>query len=85
MGNQAESLMYAMTESLGESYLGPIEFPMKTVAQLSRNILLRIAGGANWRAVTQRDAWLQVVSQSSHKALMAIVSAGARKKAHAKQ
>jgi hypothetical protein len=80
MGNQAESLMYAMTESLGESYLGPIDFPMKTVAQVSRHILLRIAGGANWREVTRKDAWLQVVSQSSHKALMAVVSAGAHKK-----
>lgn len=85
MGNQAESFFYAMTESLGDSYLGPTDFPMKTVAQVSRNVLLRIAGGANWREATQRNAWLQVVSQSSHKALMAIVSAGARKKAQAKE
>jgi len=77
--------MYAMTESLGESYLGPIDFPMKTVAQVSRHILLRIAGGANWREVTSKDAWLEVVSQSSHKALMAVVSAGARKKVRTKR
>ncbi len=85
MGDQAESLMYAMTASLGESYKGPIDFPMKTVTQVSRNILLRIAGGANWSEVTKREAWLQVVSQSSHKALMAVVSAGAHNRVRAKQ
>jgi hypothetical protein len=85
MENQADSLMNAMTESLGTSYIGPIDFPMKTVAQVSRNVLLRIAGGANWREVTSRGAWLQVVSQSSHKALMAVVSAGARKKVASKR
>lgn len=85
MGDNAESLMYAMTESLGANYLGPIDFPMKTVAQVSRNALLRIAGGDDWKEVTKKGAWLQAVSQSSHKALMAIASAGARKSGGAKR
>ena len=80
MGDQAEPLMDAMKTSLGDRYMGPIDFPMKTVAQVSRNVLLRIAGGANWSEVTKKEAWLEVVSQSSHKALMAIVSAGAHNK-----
>ena len=85
MGNQAESLMFAMTETLGEDYLGPIDFPMKTVTQVCRSVMLHIAGGADWRAATSRQAWLDVVSQSSHKALMAIVSAGAHKKVRTKR
>jgi len=85
MGDQAEHLMDAMTVCLGESYRGPIDFPMKTVAQVSRRILLRVAGAAKWRSETTREAWLDAVSQSSHKAHMAVVSAGARNKPRAKR
>ncbi len=80
MANQAEALMCALNESLGENYKGPQDFPMRTIAQVSRHVLLRIAGGADWRIATSKQAWFQLVSQSSHRALMAIVNATAHRR-----
>lgn len=67
--------MKAMSEGLPSRYQGPMEFPMKTVAQSCRNVLLRIAGGADWRDVTSPQSWQKVVAGCGHMALMSMVSA----------
>lgn len=84
MANQAEALMRALNDSLDNNYDGPQDFPMRTIAQVSRHVLLRIAGGADWRVTTSDSSWLKLVSQSSHKALMAIVNATAHRRNHSK-
>jgi hypothetical protein len=75
MADQAEGLMKAMQEELPAKYEGPIEFPMKTVAQSARHALLRIAGGADPQDVTSAASWRNIVSGCGHKALMAVVAA----------
>lgn len=77
MAHQAGALMQAMLDLLPPHYAGPIDFPMKTVAQACRHVLLRIAGGADIEAVTSADAWRACVEGCGHRALMALVSATA--------
>lgn len=79
MEDQAPALMKAMTDELPPRYAGSIDFPMKTVAQASRHILLRVAGGADWHDVTSPESWQRIVAETGHKTLMAIVSAAAPK------
>lgn len=79
MENQAEVLMDTMSDILGPNYGGPKEFPMKTVAHASRHVLLRIAGGARWQDVISPASWQEIVADSGHRSLMAIVSASASK------
>jgi len=79
MQSQAPALMNAMTEALPPRYAGPIDFPMKTVAQACRHVLLRVAGGADWHDATSPESWQRIVADSGHRALMAIVSAAAPK------
>lgn len=80
MKGQAPALMDAMINVMGPNYGGLIEFPMKTVAHASRHVLLRIAGGADWRDVTSPASWVDIVTESGHKSLMAIVSASSSKR-----
>lgn len=75
METQAPALMKAMIDELPTRYAGPTEFPMKTVAQASRHVLLRLAGGADRRDVTSADSMRAIVAGCGHKALMAVVSA----------
>ncbi|MDQ2733835.1 MAG: ATP-binding protein [Pseudomonadota bacterium] len=75
MADHAAGLMRAMTEELPEKYAGPIEFPMKTVAQAARHALLRVAGGAEPEDVTSAQSWRHIVSGCGHRALMAMVTA----------
>lgn len=66
--------------------LQPIDFPMKTVAQACRHVLLRIAGGADVDAVTTADAWRTTVRDCGHRELMALISATAMLRgAHARE
>jgi hypothetical protein len=75
MADHAEGLMQAMVLELPAKYDGPIEFPMKTVAQAARHALLRVAGGADPRDVMSIDSWRRIVAGCGHQALMAIVTA----------
>jgi len=79
MEQQAPALMKAMTQELPPRYGGPLDFPMKTVTQACRHVLLRVAGGADWHDVTSPESWQRIVVDSGHKTLMAIVSAAAPK------
>jgi hypothetical protein len=78
MEDHAAGLMKAMVEALPSNYAGPVEFPMKTIAQCCRYALLRIAGGASWSDVTSPASWRQIVAESGHRQLMAFVTATAR-------
>jgi len=64
-----------MVDELPSRYQGPMEFPMKTIAQSCRNVLLRIAGGADWRDVTSPAALQNTVAGCGHMSLMSMVSA----------
>lgn len=86
MEHQAAALMQAMLDTLPPRYAGPIDFPMKTVAQACRHVLLRIAGGADVDAVTTAPAWCSIVRDSGHRELMALISATAMLRgAHARE
>lgn len=80
MAEHADNLWKALIDTLPKNYLGPEEFPMRTVAHVCRHVLLRIAGGADIGVVTHDQAWKSVVSESGHATLMAIVSATARRR-----
>ena len=82
MADHAEGLLTAMTDELPGKYEGPIEFPMKTVAQASRHVLLRVAGGADPDDVTSPQSWRNIVAGCGHRALMAVVSAVAPRIRH---
>ena len=75
MAAHAEALMQAMVDELPTKYEGPIEFPMKTVAQAARHALLRVAGGADPQDVMSLDSLRRIVAGCGHKALMAVVTA----------
>ena len=75
MAAHAEGLMQAMVDELSAKYDGPIEFPMKTVAQAARHALLRVAGGADPEYVMSPDSLRHIVAGCGHKALMAVVTA----------
>ena len=74
-GLHAEGLLQAMVLELPARYEGPIEFPMKTVAQAARHALLRVAGGADPGDVMTIESWRHIVAGCGHQALMAIVTA----------
>jgi hypothetical protein len=71
--------MKSMTDELPPRYAGPVDFPMKSVTQACRHVLLRVAGGADWHDVTSPESWRHIVVGTGHRALMAIVSAAAPK------
>lgn len=75
MADQADGLLKAMSDELPAKYEGPMEFPMKTVAQACRHALLRVAGGADWHDVTSAASWRAIVASTGHQSLMAMVSA----------
>jgi hypothetical protein len=77
MADCAGELMQAMCDTLPERYAGPIDFPMKTVAQACRHVLLGIASGADVETVTSTAAWRDAVEDCGHRMLMALVSATA--------
>ncbi len=77
MADQAEALIRALELELPPRYAGPMEFPMKTIAQSARHVLLRVAGGTDPQDVTSETALRDIVSHCGHQALMAIVSAAA--------
>ncbi len=77
MEHQATALMQAMLDTLPPHYAGPTDFPMKTVAQACRHVLLRIAGGADVETVISAEAWRSAVEGCGHRTLMALVSATA--------
>ncbi|WP_066737547.1 ATP-binding protein [Cupriavidus sp. D384] len=77
MTDQAAALMRAMTDCLPPHYAGPTDFPMKTVAQACRHVLLRLAGGADPLDATSSAAWQTTVEAGGHRMLMAMVSATA--------
>ena len=85
MEEQAAGLMRAMVEALPTRYDGPMEFPMKTIAQCCRYVLLRLAGGADWRDVTSPHSWQRIVAESGHRQLMALVTATAHLARRSKQ
>ncbi|MGJ7497812.1 AAA family ATPase [Variovorax sp. RT4R15] len=79
MANLAPALMQALRDDLPERYAGPVEFPMKTVVQAARHVLLRVAAGALPDDVMSARSLASIVAASGHRALMAIVTAlGAR-------
>ena len=73
----SQALHDALIASMPPNYPGPPEFPMKTIAHCCRNILLRIAGGANWRDVTSRESLAAIVTESGNRQLLALVTATA--------
>lgn len=75
MADQAQALMQAMQEELPPRYCGPVEYPMKTIAQSARHALLRVGSGADPGDVTSPESWRSIVAGAGHRALMAIVSA----------
>lgn len=75
MADHADGLMQAMVDELPSRYEGPIEFPMKTVAQAARHALLRVAAGADPADVMSNASWRRIVAGCGHKALMAVVTA----------
>lgn len=75
--HHAQALHDALVEGVPPNYAGPPEFPMKTIAHCCRNILLRIAGGADWRDVTSRKNLSHIVAESGHRQLLALVTATA--------
>jgi hypothetical protein len=75
MKTLAHGLFEAMTQELPDKYQGPIEFPMKTVAQSARHVLLRIAGGAEPADVTSDGSLRAIVRGCGHRQLMAMVTA----------
>ena len=75
MADQAEPLWRALELELPPRYVGPMEFPMKSIAQSARHVLLRVAGGADPADVTSESALRDIVAHCGHQALMAIVSA----------
>lgn len=77
MRDQASALMAAMQEELPARYAGPAEFPMKTVAQACRHVLLRLGSGARPSDVTSAASWRAIVQGCGHRTLMAMVSAAA--------
>lgn len=77
MASLAEGLMQAMRDELPDKYDGPIEFPMKTIAQSARHVLLRIAGGADPADVMSQHSLRHIVAGCGHMALMAVVTAAA--------
>ncbi|WP_181917007.1 ATP-binding protein [Paraburkholderia sp. BL27I4N3] len=77
MEHQADSLMQAMNETLPSHYSGPTDFPMKTVAQACRHVLLHIASGGNAEIATSPEVWRLAVENCGHRTLMALVSATA--------
>ena len=85
MEEHAAGLMKAMVEALSTRYDGPMEFPMKTIAQCCRYVLLRLAGGADWRDVTSAQSWQRIVAESGHRQLMALVTATAHLSRRSKQ
>ena len=77
MEDQAEKLHEALVQGLPPNYPGPPEFPMKTIAHCCRHVLLRIAGGADWRDVTSVKSLQHIVAESGHGQLLALVTATA--------
>ncbi|MFX1670802.1 ATP-binding protein [Paraburkholderia sp. A2WS-5] len=77
MEHQADRLMRAMNETLPSHYAGPMDFPMKTVTQACRHVLLYIASGGNVETGTSPEAWCLAVENCGHRTLMALVSATA--------
>lgn len=73
--DHADDLWSALNRELPENYQGSIEFPMKTVAHVCRNILLRLAGGADWDYLFKESALRSIVAASGHKQLMGLVGA----------
>ena len=77
MEHQADRLMQAMNETLPSHYAGPMDFPMKTVAQACRHVLLHVASGGDVEVGTSPEAWRLAVENCGHRKLMALVSATA--------
>ncbi|SFU89529.1 hypothetical protein SAMN04489707_103242 [Paenacidovorax caeni] len=75
MADCASLLWKTMVDELPPGYSGPMEFPMKTISQVSRNILLRIASGADPLSVVSKSSIREVVTYCGHKQLMSIVGA----------
>lgn len=75
MEAHAPALLQAMLDELPSRYQSPHEFPMQTIAMSCRHVLLRIAGGADWRDVTRPQSMRSIVAGCGHKTLMALVSA----------
>ncbi|MEX8492677.1 ATP-binding protein [Sphaerotilus sp.] len=80
MAALAEGLMQAMVDELPAKYEGPIEFPMKTVAQSARHALLRVASGAEPDDVMSVTSLRNIVANCGHKMLMAVVTANATRR-----
>jgi hypothetical protein len=78
MENHAVMLHKALVETLPPNYAGPLEFPMKTIAHCCRHILLRIAGGADWRDITSTESLRRIAVESGHRQLLALVTATAQ-------
>lgn len=75
--SHAKALYTALVAGIPPNYPGPLEFPMKTIAHCCRHILLRIAGGADWRDVTSNESLSDIVTASGHRQLLALVTATA--------
>jgi hypothetical protein len=75
MESCALALWNAMVEGLPQHYVGPQEFPMKTIAQASRHILLRLAREKDPTEVTSKKSLAKIVDGCGHRQLMALVGA----------
>jgi hypothetical protein len=77
MEDQAGKLHEALIQGLPPNYPGPPELPMKTIVHCCRHLLLRIAGGADWRDVSSARSLQHIVAESGHGQLLALVTATA--------
>lgn len=71
----ASRIWDAMVMELPDRYEGPHEFPMKTIAQTSRHVLLRLARNANPSDITSLENLRAIVAGCGHRQLMALVGA----------
>jgi len=75
MKNYASQIWETMIEALPERYVGPMEFPMKTVAQTGRHILLRLSRNVDPSDITSKESLRKIVDGCAHRQLMALVAA----------
>jgi len=75
MHQLAPCLMQALQAELPAGYSGPTDYPMKTITQVCRHVLLRLAAGARPEDVGREAVLREIVAASGHRLLMSLVAA----------
>lgn len=75
MHQLAPCLMRALQAELPAGYSGPTDYPMKTITQVCRHVLLRLAAGARPEDVGREAVLREIVAASGHRLLMSLVAA----------